>query len=66
MGKSRKKAWKRIPRTADEEIPEIHKQKQLQSLPDDQIFEIDDEAKPIEKLTVKQKRLQAHRERLSK
>uniref|UniRef100_A0AC35FFR1 Ribosome biogenesis protein NOP53 n=1 Tax=Panagrolaimus sp. PS1159 TaxID=55785 RepID=A0AC35FFR1_9BILA len=66
MGKSRKKAWKRIPRTADEEIPEIHKQKELQNLPDDQLFEIDDEAKPFEKLTVKQKRLQAHRERLSK
>uniref|UniRef100_A0A914Z862 Ribosome biogenesis protein NOP53 n=1 Tax=Panagrolaimus superbus TaxID=310955 RepID=A0A914Z862_9BILA len=66
MGKSRKKSWKKIPRTVDEDLPELHEQQQLEKLPDDQIFEIDDDAKPIEKLTTKQKRLHVHRERLSK
>jgi hypothetical protein len=66
MGKSRKKSWKKIARTADEELPEVHRQKDLEKLPDNELFEIDDNPKPIENLTLKQKRLQSHRERLSK
>jgi hypothetical protein len=66
MGKSRKKSWKKIPRTADEELLEVHKQKELQKLTNDQLFELDDDPKPVEKLTLKQKRLCSHRERLSK
>ena len=66
MGKSRKKAWKKIPRTADEELPEVHALKKLKSLPDHELFEINDKPTPAIRLTNKQKRLNSHRERLSK
>uniref|UniRef100_A0AC34Q8D8 Ribosome biogenesis protein NOP53 n=1 Tax=Panagrolaimus sp. JU765 TaxID=591449 RepID=A0AC34Q8D8_9BILA len=65
MGKS-KKAWKKL-RSADELIPTIQIDKQLESAKNDELFTLDDEGeKSVVKLTPRQKRLEAHKERLAK
>lgn len=65
MGKS-KKAWKKL-RSADELIPTIQKDKELEFAQNDELFTLDDEGdKSIVKVTPRQKRLEAHRERLAK
>lgn len=48
--KTRKKGWKKLPRSADEEIGEVHRIQHLKEIPDSQLFFLDSERRKCEQL----------------